>query len=234
MAPMTVSPEEARVLGCLLEKERTTPDVYPLSLNGLVTACNQTTNRWPVVRYDESTVEVALDGLRERGLVRRGVYPGSRVIKYRHALDEELKLAPGPMAVLCVLLLRGPQTSGELKTRTERLHGFADLVALEDAVDALAAHEDGPLVRRLEREPGQKEPRIQELLSTSVSPGLDGPVRTSDPADAPAAARPAVPATGSADGSAGGSVGDARLAALEARVASLERELEALRTGLGG
>jgi uncharacterized protein YceH (UPF0502 family) len=220
---MTLTPEEARVLGCLLEKERTTPDAYPLSLNGLVTACNQTTNRWPVVRYDDATVEAALDGLRERGLVRRGVYPGSRVIKYRHALDEELKLAPGPTAVLCVLLLRGPQTSGELKTRTERLHGFADLVALEDAIDALASHEDGPLVRRLEREPGQKEPRIHELLSSGAA--IEAKAATgAAPAPVPAApARSAEP-----EGSG------ARIAALEARVERLERDLEALRDGLGG
>jgi uncharacterized protein YceH (UPF0502 family) len=220
---MTLTPEEARVLGCLLEKERTTPDAYPLSLNGLVTACNQTTNRWPVVRYDEATVEAALDGLRERGLVRRGVYPGSRVIKYRHALDDELKLAPGPMAVLGVLLLRGPQTAGELKTRTERLHGFADLVALEDAIDALVAHEDGPLVRRLEREPGQKEPRIQELLSSGASAEATAGGSTA-PAPPPAAPPPGPDPDGSA----------ARIAALEARVARLEQDLEALRDGLGG
>jgi uncharacterized protein YceH (UPF0502 family) len=214
---MTLSPEEARVLGCLLEKERTTPDAYPLSLNGLVTACNQTTNRWPVVRYDEPTVEAALDALRERGLVRRGVYPGSRVIKYRHALDEELKLAPGPSAVLCVLLLRGPQTTGELKTRTERLHGFADLVAVEDAIDALARHEDGPLVLRLDRGAGQKEPRVQELMTGGEA------LPVAAPAVAPAASGPG----------AGPAAAD-RIDALEARVADLERELEALRASLGG
>jgi uncharacterized protein YceH (UPF0502 family) len=216
---MTISPEEARVLGCLLEKERTTPDAYPLSLNGLVTACNQTTNREPVVRYDEPTVEAALDQLRERGYVRRGVYPGSRVIKYRHALDEVLHLEPGPGAVLCVLLLRGPQTLGELKARTERLHGFADLVAVEDAVDALARREDGPLVARLEREPGRKEPRVREQLSEPV--GATGPAASPAPRPATAAGAPEPP------------LGD-QLARLEERVTGLEQQLEALRTSLGG
>lgn len=220
---MTITPEEARVLGCLLEKERTTPDAYPLSLNGLVTACNQTTNRWPVVRYDETTVEAALDALRERGLVRRGVYPGSRVIKYRHTLDDELKLASGPMAVLCVLLLRGPQTAGELKARTERLHGFADLVELEDAIDALVQHEDGPLARRLEREPGQKEPRIQEVMSAGTATGSSGEEGTAPAATGGAPARAPEP-----EGTA------ARIAALEERVARLEQDLEALRDRLGG
>jgi uncharacterized protein YceH (UPF0502 family) len=216
---MTISPEEARVLGCLLEKERTTPDAYPLSLNGLVTACNQTTNREPVVRYDEPTVEAALDQLRERGYVRRGVYPGSRVIMYRHALDELLHLEPGPGAVLCVLLLRGPQTLGELKARTERLHGFADLVAVEDAVDALARREDGPLVARLEREPGRKEPRVREQLSEPV--GATGPAASPAPRPATAAGAPEPP------------LGD-QLARLEERVTGLEQQLEALRTSLGG
>ena len=107
---MPISPEEARVLGCLLEKERTTPDAYPLSLNALVSACNQSTNRSPVVHYGEATVEAALDELRERSFVRRGVYPGSRVIKYRHVLDEALAIGPPEAALLCVMLLRGPQT----------------------------------------------------------------------------------------------------------------------------
>lgn len=211
---------QARVLGCLLEKERTTPDAYPLSLNALVNACNQTTNRSPVVQYDEETVEAALDELRERGYVRRGVYPGSRVIKYRHAVDEVLALDAPSGAVLCVLLLRGPQTAGELKARTERLHPFGDLAAVEDALDELARHEDGPLVERLAREPGRKEPRIRELLSDAGSSDrlADRPV-TSEPVgttDAPAAQE----AT--------------RLVALEERVAALEQEVERLRSAWDG
>lgn len=204
---MALTAEEARVLGCLLEKERTTSDVYPLSLNALVAACNQSTNRAPVVHYDEDIVEHALDGLREHGMVRRGVYPGSRVIKYRHVLDEALRLTEPEAAILCVLLLRGPQTPGELKGRAERLHAFADLAAVDDAISALVSRED-PLARRLEREPGQKETRVRELL------GAD------DVASVPVAA---------------GALGVVeRVAALEAEVAALRGELERLRDSLGG
>jgi uncharacterized protein YceH (UPF0502 family) len=233
---MSLSPEEARVLGCLLEKERTTPDAYPLSLNALVAACNQSTNRSPVVRYDEPTVEAALDTLRERSFVRRGVYPGSRVIKYRHVLDEALKLGPPELALLCVMLLRGPQTPGELKSRTERLHPFRDLTALDDALDRLSGR-DEPLARRLPREPGQKEARTRELLTdtetdvTAVIPDDTPLERRPDPAARPApasspapAARPVAATDGLAD----------RVEALEAEVAALRAELERLRDSLGG
>ncbi len=151
------------MLGCLLEKERTTPDAYPLSLNGLLNACNQTTSRDPVVYYRDDDVERALDGLRGHGLVRRGVYPGSRVIKYRHCVDEVLEPGSAGQALLAVLLLRGPQTPAELKTRTERLHAFADLAEVEDGLDVLARR-DEPFVERLEREPGRKEARWAHLL----------------------------------------------------------------------
>jgi uncharacterized protein YceH (UPF0502 family) len=209
-----ISAEEARVLGCLLEKERTTPDAYPLSMNALVAACNQSTNRAPVVQYDETTVEGALDQLRERGLVRRGVYPGSRVIKYRHTVDEELKLGPDETALLCVLLLRGPQTPGELKSRTERLHAFTGLTEVEDALDRLAGREE-PLARRLGREPGQKEARVRELLT-----GADVPV--------PEVAEEAAPAISASRDLT------KRVAALEAEVAALRAEVERLRDALGG
>ena len=203
---MVLTAEEARVLGCLLEKERTTPDVYPLSLNALVAACNQSTNRAPVVHFDEDIVEHALDGLREHGMVRRGVYQGSRVIKYRHVLDEVLRLSEPEAAILCLLLLRGPQTQGELKGRAERLHAFADLAAVDDAISALVSRED-PLARRLEREPGQKETRVRELLGDDV---------------VSIAVAPAAP--GLAE----------RVAALEGDVATLRDELERLRDSLGG
>jgi uncharacterized protein YceH (UPF0502 family) len=226
-----LSPEEARVLGCLLEKERTTPDAYPLSLNALVSACNQSTNRSPVVQYRDDTVEAALDELRERNFVRRGVYPGSRVIKYRHVLDEALGVGPPEMALLCVMLLRGPQTPGELKSRAERLHRFGDLIAVEDTLDALSRR-DEPLVRRLPREPGQKETRTRELLTEA-----GGEVHALVPDDAPiewkpdpAATPPTPRPTGPGDD---GALGD-RVAALEAEVATLHRELEALRDSLGG
>jgi len=211
--------EQARVLGCLLEKERTTPDAYPLSLNALANACNQTTNRSPVVHYDEETVEAALDELRELGYVRRGVYPGSRVIKYRHAVDEVLGLDAPASAVLCVLLLRGPQTAGELKARTERLHPFADLAGVEDALDVLARHEDRPLAERIAREPGQKEARIRELLSDTAPSDvpLESAVRPEPTLAAPA-----------------GTDGPGRLAVLEARVEALEQEVERLRSASDG
>jgi uncharacterized protein YceH (UPF0502 family) len=235
-----LSPEEARVLGCLLEKERTTPDGYPLSLNALVAACNQSTNRSPVVSYNEPTVEAALDMLRERSFVRRGVYPGSRVIKYRHVLDEALAVGPPEAAILCVMLLRGPQTPGELKSRSERLHPFKDLVAIEDTLDRLAAR-DEPLARRLTREPGQKEARVRELLT---DPG--GEVTARIPDDAPldwkpeTAARPsaaphaAEPPEPSADPGLETDALAERVNALEAEVAALRKELEGLRDSLGG
>ena len=230
---MSISAEEARVLGCLLEKERTTPDAYPLSLNALVAACNQSTNRAPVVQYGEPTVEAALDELRERSFVRRGVYPGSRVIKYRHVLDEALAVGPAEAAVLCVLLLRGPQTPGELKSRTERLHPFADLVAVEDALDRLAAR-DEPLARRLAREPGQKEARVRELLTDAATA-----VTAMVPDDAPLDERPQPePArTPAKDPSppAGDRRGLAdRVEALEGEVAALRAELDRLRAARDG
>src|SRR5918992_4487778 len=119
---MDLDPVEVRVLGCLLEKQRTTPDVYPLSLNALRLACNQTTNREPVVDYDEPTVRAALERLGRRGWTRLASGPGSRAAKFRHLVDEALRLSPSELSVLAVLMLRGPQTPGELKTRTERLY----------------------------------------------------------------------------------------------------------------
>jgi uncharacterized protein len=238
---VSLSPEEARVLGCLLEKERTTPDAYPLSLNALVGACNQSTNRSPVVQYSEATVEAALDELRQRSFVRRGVYPGSRVIKYRHVLDEALAIGPPEMALLGVLLLRGPQTPGELKARTERLHGFKDLAALEGALDRLSGR-DEPLARRLTREPGQKEARVRELLTeaggevTAIVPE-DAPVEWKpDPsAPAPVTAPLATPAPAVATPVTAPDGGLAeRVAALESELATLRSELEALRDSLGG
>jgi hypothetical protein len=164
---MDLTPEELRVLGCLVEKQRTVPDTYPLSLNGLRTAANQTTNRDPVVRYDEPTIEAALDRLRERGIVRRGVTAGSRVIKYWQLAEELLGLDDADVAVLAVLMLRGPQTPGELKGRTERLHGFDGIDDVVATLDRLAGR-DEPLVARLEREPGRKEHRYAHLLGGDV------------------------------------------------------------------
>ncbi len=160
---MSIEPDaaEIRVLGCLIEKQRTTPDGYPLSVNALRLACNQSTGRDPVVDYDDRTVLDALEQLGRRRWTRLASGAGSRARKYRQLLDRELPASEPELAVLCVLMLRGPQTPGELKQRTERLHPFADLAAVEDTLLGLI---DRELVRGLERRPGQKEQRYQQLL----------------------------------------------------------------------
>jgi uncharacterized protein YceH (UPF0502 family) len=192
---------ELRVLGCLLEKQRTTPDQYPLSLNALRLACNQTTNRDPVVSYDESDIHEALQRLARRGWTRLASGAGSRAVKYRQLFDTELGLSPDETAVLCVLMLRGPQTPGELKQRTERLHRFDTLVELHETLERLGARE---LVRRLDRRPGQKEERYRHLL------GGD------EPDDGAATAPTATPAL------------EARVEALEEQVARLAEQLRSL------
>jgi uncharacterized protein len=152
---------EIRVLGCLLEKQRTTPDAYPLSLNALRAACNQSTNRDPVVSYDEPAIRDALARLHRRGWTRLASSAGSRAAKYRHLVDDALGLGGDEQAILCVLMLRGPQTPGELKGRTERMHPFAGLVEVEEVLDRLGGRR---LVVRLPRRPGQKEDRFAQCL----------------------------------------------------------------------
>jgi uncharacterized protein YceH (UPF0502 family) len=152
---------ELRVLGCLIEKQRTTPEAYPLSLNALRLACNQSTNRDPVVAYDEPAIRTALDRLAQRRWVRLASGPGSRAAKYRHLFDEALGLSSGETAILCVLMLRGPQTPGELNQRTQRLHPSAGLDEIDGVLTGLIARE---LVSRLPRRPGQKEQRYGHLL----------------------------------------------------------------------
>jgi hypothetical protein len=169
-------PAELRVLGCLIEKQRTTPDVYPLSLNTLRLACNQSTNRDPVVEYDEPTIRAALEKLSNRKWVRLASGPGSRAVKYRHLLDEALNLDGPELSLLAVLMLRGPQTVGELKQRTERLHGFGSIDEVAQKLDALSERE---LVVRLTRRPGQKEDRFRQLL------GEDGETAGPPEASAP-------------------------------------------------
>jgi len=156
---MDLSSSEIRVLGCLLEKQRTTPDHYPLSLNSLRLACNQSTNREPVVRYDEAVIRDALHRLGRRGYVR--LAGAARAAKYRHLLAEALPMSSAEQAAMCVLMLRGPQTPGELKQRGERIHAFADLSEVSATLGALI---ERGLVARLERRPGQKEERYEQLL----------------------------------------------------------------------
>lgn len=165
MEPLT--PVEARVVACLVEKQRTVPDTYPLTLHALVAACNQTSNRDPILHLDDGEVTRAIDSLKARGMARI-VHPGagSRATKYRHVLDEALGIEGGPLSVLAVLLLRGPQTPGELRARTERLHPFEDEEALDAALTILASH-DEPLIERLDRRPGEREPRWRPLLTSS-------------------------------------------------------------------
>jgi hypothetical protein len=230
-----LSAPEQRVLGCLIEKRWTTPDQYPLSLNALRLACNQSTNRDPVVDYDEQTVRDAAQRLTRYGLTRLASYHGSRAIKYRHLADEGLGLDRPQLAVLAVLLLRGAQTPGELKGRTERLHPFASLEEIDAVLNQLIERD---YVRRIDRRPGQKEDRFTQLLGgedEAVSPVLPAaatPAPAAPPAvTAPApAAPPAVTAPSSVERDLPPQP-DVR--ALAARVASLEDEVALLRAELG-
>jgi uncharacterized protein YceH (UPF0502 family) len=188
---------EIRVLGCLIEKQRTTPDQYPLSLNALRLACNQTTNRDPVVEYDEREIKDALDRLAHRGWTRIASGAGSRALKYRHLIDGALSLSAEELSLLAVLMLRGPQTLGELKQRSDRLHRFESLGDVAQTLEGLSARE---LATRLDRRPGQKEDRYTQLLGgTPEEPWSDPAQRgqTPDPGD--------------------------RMAEIEARLARLER-----------
>ena len=160
---------DVRVLGSLIEKEITTPDNYPLSLNTLVNACNQSSNREPVVHYDDVTVKAAVDRLRRHSLVRSIQGAGERVIKYMHLLADAMDLDRAQLAVLDVLMLRGPQTLGEIRTRASRMYDFQSLEDVEGTLDGLAARSPDPLVARLERQAGQKEPRYGHLLSGEPS-----------------------------------------------------------------
>jgi uncharacterized protein YceH (UPF0502 family) len=220
--PVDLSAPEIRVLGCLLEKQRTTPDAYPLSLNALRLACNQATNRDPVTEYDEAVVRDALHRLSRRRWARLASGAGSRAPKYRHLLDEALGLPEDELAVLCVLMLRGPQTPGELKQRTERLHALADLSAVIAALERLI---DRELAVRLQRRPGQKEERYAQLLGDDApdegaAPAPVAPVRRDveageAPIDPPLLARS--PAR------------DPRIDRLEDEMATLRADLTALR-----
>lgn len=212
------TPAEARVLGSLVEKEATTPDAYPLSLAGLTTACNQTTNREPVMRLDEAAVAAAAEALQRRGIVRISTPMGSRVRKYEQHLASAMKLGTGERGVLAVLLLRGAQTAGELHARTARLADLADIDQVEGVLESLAAREPEPLVVRLPRRPGQKESRWAHLLSGPVdlealAAADDAAMRAANTAGAPAP-------------------DDARVETLERRVDELGAEVAALRAEL--
>jgi uncharacterized protein YceH (UPF0502 family) len=206
---------EIRVVGCLLEKQRTTPDAYPLSLNALRLACNQATNRDPVVDYDEAGVVEALRRTALRGWTRLASGAGSRARKYRHLLDEALDADAAELALLAVLMLRGAQTPGELKQRADRLHAFADLGAVHETLEKLV---ERGYVERLPRRPGQKEERYVHLLG-----GEEAAPAESEASQAHEAAGIAadVPAT------------DDRLERLERELAELREQLRELREALG-
>jgi uncharacterized protein YceH (UPF0502 family) len=173
---MSADAVELRVLGCLIEKQRTTPDVYPLSLNALRLACNQSTNREPVVDYDEPAIRDALQRLSSKGWVRLASGPTSRAVKYRHLFDEALGLSGSEISLLTVLMLRGAQTVGELKSRSERLHHFASLAEVDESLHELAGRE---LVERLDRRPGQKEERWEQRLGDTAEAASPAPARSS-------------------------------------------------------
>jgi uncharacterized protein len=202
-----LTPVEARVLGCLIEKERLTPENYPLSLHSLTAACNQTTSRDPVVHWNEKTVEEALWNLRQKKLATLVMVAGARVQKFRHHLLDHYQLDPGEMALLCVLLLRGAQTPGELRSRTDRLHPFGAVTDVEAALTRLM-EDSHPLVALLPPRPGQKENRYVQLLSGPPETAETASVESPLPAVAP---------------------GPSRLDLLEAEVATLKDELSALR-----
>lgn len=163
---------EARVIGCLLEKQVTTPEQYPMSLNGVTVACNQKTNREPVMELSDSEVQQTLDFLLKKHLIR--TQSGNRVMKYEHRFCNSefgnLKFSSDELAVITTLLLRGAQTPGELRTRTNRMYEFADVTETEEVLNQLAVREDGPFVVRLAREPGKRESRFMHLFSGDVAP----------------------------------------------------------------
>lgn len=206
---------EARVIGCLIEKEITTPEQYPLSLNALVNACNQKSNRDPVLELDEATVRDTLDQLAKKYLVSDQSGYGSRVAKYRHRFCNSeygnLKFSPRELAIVCELLLRGPQTPGELRGRASRLCPLHDVLEVETTLRALAEREDGPFVARLPREPGKRESRYAHLFAGDV-PRDEEPAAEQDPLHAHASVAEL----------------SQRLAALETEVASIRALLEGL------
>lgn len=235
---ISLDPVEARLIGALVEKQMTTPQQYPLTLNALVAACNQTSSRNPVVSYDDRTVESALTRLKEKRLLRF-VFPshGRSVTRYRQVLEEVLPLERRQLALLAVLLLRGPQTLGELRSRTERMAEFASLDEIDDELDDLASREE-PLVARLPREPGRKETRYAQLLAADT--GAVAVASTEAYAAAPAprpeayAAAPAPRPVDAGHHDAGHGSLASQVAVLRAEVAALRRDLDEVVARLGG
>ena len=214
--PVELTAHEARIIGCLIEKQITTPDQYPLSLNALVNACNQKSNRHPVLELDEREVQAVVDGLMKRQLVLEKSGFGSRVPKYQHLFCNtqfgSLKFTPQGTAIVCELLLRGPQTPGELRTHAARLAPLKDVSEVEAELEELMTRPDGPFVAKLPREPGRRESRYMQLFS----------------GDAPPPSQESVAGSARPSSSDAGSLAD-RVAALEAEVARLRQEIDALK-----
>lgn len=210
-----LSPAEARIIGCLLEKQVTTPEQYPLSLNAVVSACNQKTNREPVMSLGDAEVQDLLDALVKRHYLRNVSGFGNRVTKYEQRFCNSefgnLKLSSGETALVTTLLLRGAQTPGELRMRAARMHEFADVPEVEQTLEALASREDGPFVVRLPREPGKRESRYMHLFCGEAAPEATADVSEASPSEDLAA----------------------RVAALESEVAELKQRLDSLLAHLG-
>lgn len=231
--------QEARVLGCLVEKAMTTPDQYPMSLNGVRVACNQVSNREPVVDYDETTVATTLRRLADRGLAKFVHRAGDRVVKYVHAVGDVLEIPDREVAILAVLLLRGPQTPGELRQRTSRYVEFTSLPEVETTLRSMAAHPETPLATELERRPGQKEHRWRTMLCDT--PGDDAHAAGDE--TPPVVATAAAPSTdrhddGAAAGAPVATAADSpeatgAVAALRTEVAELRQRFERLLEALG-
>ena len=212
------NPNEARVIGCLIEKEITTPDQYPLSLNALTNACNQKTNREPVLNLSEAEVQQSVDTLMKKYMVSdKSAGYGGRVTKYKHRFCNtefgSLKFSKQELGILCVMLLRGPQTPGELRSRTNRLCEFADAEEVETTLRNLMSREDGPFIARLPRAAGARESRYAHLFSGAIESAAEPEIQPGDPASSAAASGP--------------SLGQ-RVAALEALVAQLRAEIDTL------
>lgn len=212
-----LSPIEARVIGCLIEKQITTPDQYPLSLNALVSACNQKSNRDPVMSADEAAIQTTLDNLIRKHLVIEKSGFGSRVPKYQHRFCNTdfgpLKFTPQELAIVCELLVRGPQTPGELRSRAARMASFSDQEQIEAALESLGSRADGPFIIRLPREPGRRDSRYAHLFSGAVTIPVTTEESTTEPSMAAASARP-------------------RLERLEEEVRQLKEELKAIKARL--
>src|SRR5579862_3072031 len=212
-----LSPIEARIIGCLIEKQITTPDQYPLSLNALVNACNQKSNRDPVMSADEAAIQITLDSLIRKHLVIEKSGFGSRVPKYQHRFCNTefgpLKFTPQELAIVCELLVRGPQTPGELRTRAARMASFSDAEQVEAALESLSSRADGPFVVRLPREPGRRDSRYAHLFSGPVTVAAAAEESSTEPSMTP----PSAPS---------------RLDLLEEEVRQLREELKAIKARL--